>query len=205
MTVHLSARQYGPRGPRGHPVNRNRAWLCSTCGRENPPGSDQCRTIGCPGPQAGAGGHRTGGYAKRKPAWICIVCRAYHEVRPRECIDPACTNAQSRKETRFLFCDSKVEALRFLELWAKQDHGEIANGTLVHHPRFELCTPDPQGGPPVVASSYTADSSYRRASDGVLVVEDVKPERAEAIDPVFRLKRRWFEAQYAPTRITLVS
>lgn len=204
MPVHLSRRQWGNRGPSGTPARAS--WYCATCGCENAPRARRCKTIGCGGTAAPApgAGHRTDGYQAKRRAWVCVSCRAWHDAKPRTCINPECGNAATRKEKRFLNFDSKGEGLRFLRLWSWQDYGEIRPGTLVHHPRYALMAPAPGGnGPPVSVAVYEADAAYVRA-DGTAVVEDFKPPRAEALDPVFKLKRRWFTAQHAPLTITLV-
>lgn len=147
--------------------------------------------------QAGPFATRNAGFALKNRAWICIACRAWHDVKPKGCINPNCTSG------KFLHFDSKVEAQRFAQLWMLQDHGRIAAGTLVHHPRYDLCAPDPRGGAPLAVAYYEADSTYVRDT-GARVVEDVKPRADLAQDPVFKIKRRWFEAQYG-LAITIVS
>ncbi len=157
------------------------------------------RQYGRRGPGGVAAGrfHRVDGYRASRKAWICIACRAWHDTKPKECIAPDCLSGD------FFLFDSKGEALRFLELWSQQDYGLIVPGTLEHHPRYALNAPAPGGGPPITVAHYVADASYVRTG-GERVVEDWKPGRDEALDPVFNLKRRWFEAQYT-LPITIMS
>lgn len=152
--------------------------------------------------------------------WLCARCRRWHEKgtgglplgekgRPKQCAGERCG---SKELLRF---DSAKEAQRFAHLLVLQDAGHISG--LVHHPRYPLCVLDAASGKPVEFAAYEADSEYRDR-DGALVVEDVKgvrdpelePDAArraklrEALDPVFRVKRRAFEAAYGVT-VRLVS
>lgn len=155
-----------------------------------------------PARYAGAGGQafatRADGYQRKRRVYVCLACRAWNEgARPAECIDPHCSSGT------FLRMDSVVEAQRFMALWLMQDAGTIVPGTLTHHPRYPLITLGPDGKP-IAVRVYEADSTYVRAACGTRVVEDVKPRADQAQDPVFRLKRAWFEAQYG-LPITIVS
>ena len=140
--------------------------------------------------------HRSEGYQRKRRVWVCVNCRAWHDAKPAGCIGTGCLSGS------FLHFDSTVEAQRFVQLWMLQDHGEIQRGTLRHHPRYPLCVPGPSGAP-IEVCRYEADSTYVTQA-GLRVVEDVKPRDPKAQDPVFKLKRRLFEAQYG-VEITIVS
>jgi hypothetical protein len=63
-------------------------------------------------------------------------------------------------------------------------------------PRFPLYSPARHkahsGGTLVRVCDYVADFRYRKGPKGILVIEDVKGMKT----PVYRLKKKWFEAQY---------
>lgn len=74
---------------------------------------------------------------------------------------------------------SDIEAHRFLELRAMQDAGEITE--LRPHPVFLTRKAGVDAfGQRVSARRYTSDFEYVRTSDGVRVVEEVKPRAANA-------------------------
>lgn len=79
---------------------------------------------------------------------------------------------------------SKVEARRYGELRLLEKANEI-NGLKVH-PRYDLLA---IGG--VKVCVYEGDFEYQIPGKG-LVTEDVKGART----PLYKLKRRWFEAQF---------
>jgi hypothetical protein len=134
---------------------------------------------------------RTGGFQQAQHVWICQGCRAWAKgQRPAECVHCNCPD--------LWHCDSAGEAKRFMQLLFRQDIGDIID--LEHHPRFPILVEGPAGPKPIL--TYEADASYQHA--GKLVVEDVKPSDPRAQDPIFRLKRKLFEHQYA-TQITLVA
>jgi hypothetical protein len=91
---------------------------------------------------------------------------------------------------------SKREAARYAALRLLERAGQIRNLQL--QPRYPLATVRLEAGrvvdTPVVAT-YVADFAYvERTADGAWqpVVEDAKGVRT----PVYRLKRKWFQAQY---------
>lgn len=145
------------------------------------------------GPGAGFN-TRQEGYGRSRRIWVCLQCRIRHEhAKPTECRAPDCLSGS------FFMFDSAGECQRFMSLWFQQDHGLITS--LRHHPRYDLHTVT-AGGVPLKVAYYEADSVYIR--DGLTVVEDFKPGDPKALDPVFKLKRRIFEAQYGLT-IRIVS
>jgi len=86
---------------------------------------------------------------------------------------------RSRKVTLFgITFDSKHEADRYLELYADEECGGIAD--LCVHPKYTL---QPafvmDNGERVRAITYTPDFSYILAESGALVVEDVKAWRLD--------------------------
>ena len=85
---------------------------------------------------------------------------------------------------------SKREARRYTELLLLQAAGEIRDIEL--QPTYPLLTPTPDGSP-VTAATYIADFRYVDLVSGKTVVEDVKGVRTQ----VYKLKKRWIEAQYA--------
>lgn len=134
------------------------------------------------------------GWNKARHAWICRLCGAWHDTKPTECASRGCLAGQKD----LLHFDSKGEAQRFAHLMFLQEQGEIT--ALRHHPRYALHALAP-GGKPVQVATYEADSVYRKPwRDGLdetmVIVEDYKPGSEKALDPTFKLKRRWFEAQY---------
>lgn len=85
---------------------------------------------------------------------------------------------------------SKAEAARFLELKLLEKAGEVRELEL--QPRFTLCAPVGHSRVPTRVCDYVADFRYREGPRGMLVIEDVKGMKT----PVYRLKKKWFEAQY---------
>ncbi len=92
---------------------------------------------------------------------------------------------------------SKAEARRYAELKLLVKAGEVKDLEL--QPRFPLYSPTRHkthsGGTFVTICTYVADFRYRQGPSGVLVVEDVKGVKT----PLYRLKKKWFEAQYGLT------
>lgn len=167
MTLHFSDRQWGGASPRG-------------------------------GRGGARYGHRTDGYRQAQKAWICTDCRAFHQEKRLTCAMPVPVAGKEDAPCPcgdFFYCDSKGEALHFLARWRLQDYGEIRAGTLEHHPRYPLFVPGPDGKP-VRFAIYEADLTFVWDATGQRVVEDFKPGRKDALDPVFKLKKRAFEAQY---------
>lgn len=146
--------------------------------------------------QAGRGGFQTRveGHQRSRKVWICLACRAWLE--PEQTGGPKGKPAACHQcgGSSYLFFDSAIEGQRFARLWFMQDTGEITG--LKHHPRFELHTVNP-GDQVVRVGVYEADSEYWR--DGQHIVEDVKPRDEAAQDPLFKWKRRHFEAEYGLT------
>lgn len=86
---------------------------------------------------------------------------------------------------------SKKEAARYLDLKLLERIGEVKELEL--QPKFPLYAPTRNGhGPVEKICDYVADFRYRQGPRGVLVIEDVKGMRT----PVYRLKAKWFRAQY---------
>ena len=91
----------------------------------------------------------------------------------------------SKSGNRF---DSKREAARYVELLAMLRAGEIAG--LLCQQSFELIPAQVAGsGRKERKVTYIADFAYYRASDGKLVVEDVKSP-ATAKLPAYIIKRK---------------
>ena len=92
--------------------------------------------------------------------------------------------------------DSQIEGHRYLQLREMFERGEISE--LECHPKFKLQPSfKDHDGKTVRAITYTADFQYVRASDGVTVVEDVKPSRKgkPAIPPDGWLRIKIFQYQ----------
>jgi hypothetical protein len=85
---------------------------------------------------------------------------------------------------------SKAEARRYSELKLLEKIGEVKELEL--QPKFPLHSPKRHSRQFERVCTYIADFRYRRGPQGVLVVEDVKGMKT----PVYRLKKKWFEAQY---------
>lgn len=119
---------------------------------------------------------------KAARAWVCAACLKSHAAKAKACGE--CGGA-------LVYFASKAEARRYAALRWEEHHGAIAG--LEVHPAFPLHAHTPGG--PVLVATYYADFRYTRA--GVEVVEDVKASsKAEALDPVFKLKRRHAEAEH---------
>lgn len=126
---------------------------------------------------------RIEGYGQSHKIWTCRACRAWHEKkRPKRC--EQCGHAE------FLHYDSAGEARWFVGLMRELDNGLIAD--LSHHPRYPIHIDGPAGV--IKVFEYVADAEYVR--DDELVTGDFKPKAAQGLDPVFKLKRKCFEAQY---------
>lgn len=212
MTVHVSDRQHGRNGPQGAPLRRRRkeaprspTWRCDVCRKDNSRERDTCGTVGCPGTRP-AGRTKAHGWNDAKRAWICSSCFAWHDRKPRGCINPACAAPRSG----MLYFPSKGQGQRYMALYQRQRAGVVRG--LQHHPEYALCCPTPDGGFATVGV-YQADTTYeelteQRDPDGQLplagarrevwvrVVEDFKPKAEEARDPKFLWKKAHFEAQY---------
>lgn len=88
--------------------------------------------------------------------------------------------------------DSQREADVYGEQLLRQAAGEIRD--LQAHPRYPLEAYGQSLG------YYEADHSYWDVAGGLPVVVDVKSKPTRT--PLYRLKKRIFEAQYAPLKIT---
>lgn len=87
---------------------------------------------------------------------------------------------------------SKLEARRYGELKLLEKAGEITAGSLTLQPKYALHTVTP-AGEIVKVATYIADFKYISSRGGHFwVTEDAKGVRT----PVYRLKKRWVEAQY---------
>jgi len=137
---------------------------------------------------------RIDGHSRRVRVWLCARCTAWHDApnRPTGCAQCA--------HTEFIYCASRKEAKRAVQLLFEERHGVISG--LEFQKTFPIFVVDIKTrrivNPKV---SYRPDSTYHR--DGELVVEDVKGTSAEGDDPVFTLKRKLFEACYG-TPVTVV-
>lgn len=124
-------------------------------------------------------GTRIEGYGQSKKVWTCRRCRAWHDApKPKLC--------ERCQHQEFLHYDSAGEARWFVGLMRELDHALITD--LRHHPRYPIIVNTTK------VFEYVADASYER--DGELVVGDFKPKAAQGLDPVFKIKRKCFEAQY---------
>jgi hypothetical protein len=85
---------------------------------------------------------------------------------------------------------SKAEARRYTELLLLESAGEITDIEL--QPTYRLMVPTPDGAL-ISTATYIADFRYRDIPTEKTVVEDVKGVRTQ----VYKLKKRWVEAQYA--------
>ena len=85
---------------------------------------------------------------------------------------------------------SKREAHRYTEMLLLEKAGEIRDIEL--QPTYRLMAPTPDGAL-VSTAKYIADFRYLDIPSGETVVEDVKGVRTQ----VYKLKKRWVEAQYA--------
>lgn len=99
-----------------------------------------------------------------------------------------------------MYCASVKEARRAAQLLLEERHGLIDG--LEFQKTYPLHVLDARTGKPVAAGvSYRPDAVYRRKDR--MVVEDVKGTGEAGDDPVFRLKRRLFEAAYG-VRVTII-
>jgi dsDNA-binding SOS-regulon protein len=89
--------------------------------------------------------------------------------------------------------DSKAEAERYCELRLLEQSGAIEELTL--QPKYAL-----YGEEGELICHYVADFEYVKRGENQVTIEDVKG----AETPVFRLKKKWFETDYAPRKITIV-
>ena len=111
----------------------------------------------------------------------------HNNERPSVCLN-CLANLTTRGAT--YRCDSIGERNRFLELVFALKAGRIKH--LRHHPNYQLRTRR-HDGMTVDVCQYQADSEYYIGDQRV--VEDFKPKDPKSWDPVFAVKKRWFEAQ----------
>lgn len=97
--------------------------------------------------------------------------------------------------------DSKAEALRYVELEAMEQAGEIKRLEL--QPVFELIPMFKKNGKTYRKTTYKADFSYFDMGLDKTVVEDVKSPYT-AKNPVYRLKKKLFEYKYPELEIVEV-
>jgi hypothetical protein len=88
---------------------------------------------------------------------------------------------------------SQREGNRYLDLRLLEKAGEVFELEL--QPKFPLYVCRRQNGELHQVCTFIADFRYREGRDKVLIVEDSKGMQT----PVFRLKRKMFEAQYSIT------
>ena len=131
---------------------------------------------------------RQEGHQAAKRMWICRACWRTSSEKIKQC---ACG------EKSLEYFASRKEGYRFMTLARMEEDGEIRG--LRIHTKWPLKTIDPTGGV-VSVLHYVDDFNYHDAASGRLVIEDCKgSDKRAAMDPVFMLKRQWFEAQYGMT------
>jgi hypothetical protein len=159
-----------------------------TCG--HPHGRNGCMEPGCDCPE-GKPAKKQATYATGRGAIV---------DNQRSVIDAA---TAKRYGVTGLYFHSKAEALRWIALLTQQDAGLICDLKRQHH--FPLHVMNAAGLKQRV-TVYIADFTYWE--DGVFVVEDKKPVGAVVRlgrrtvpfrDPVYSLKKKMFEAEYAIT------
>ncbi len=134
--------------------------------------------------KAGRFMNRTAGYQLSKKVWTCRACRAWHDApKPSRC--------QVCNHPEFLFFDSAGEARYFVGLLRSLDQQIVTE--LLHHPHYPINIFGVDGV--VEVFHYVADFEYLDHAAQV-VTGDFKPKSADGLDPVFKLKRKCFEAQY---------
>lgn len=89
--------------------------------------------------------------------------------------------------------DSKGEAFRYREL--RMAERAYAIQDLELQPRFPLHVPGFHMGNLIKVSTYVADFRFVNRVNGEVVIEDFKGVRT----PMYRLKKKWVEAQYGIT------
>lgn len=96
------------------------------------------------------------------------------------------------KKTRInnITFDSKIEALRYVELKFLQNIGKIKDLKL--QPKYELIPTFKKNNETFKKTTYIADFSYYDNELGKIIVEDVKGFKTD----VYRLKRKMFEYYY---------
>ncbi len=132
-------------------------------------------------------GTRAEGHGKRRHVWICRACGHWHREQVKQCERSHCRSGE------LFYCASSKEARRAAQLLLEESEGLIER--LEFQKSFPLHAVCQRTGRPVNARvSYRPDAVYYRG--GELVVEDVKGRSEAGDDPVFKLKRRLFEAAY---------
>lgn len=118
--------------------------------------------------------------SNERDAWTALV---QQQAKPHK------YNARKKVVDGITF-DSSKEAKRYQELVLLVAAGEVKELQL--QPRFPIYVCKYRGGELTKVCDYVADFRYREGPNGLLVIEDVKGVRT----PVYRLKRKMFEAQY---------
>ena len=112
-------------------------------------------------------------------AHVCTAC-LHNQAKPFD----KCPNCEAVGMREFF--PSKDEHHRAAELIMMQKNGLISQ--LKFHPRYDLKIE----GTKVCA--YEPDSQY--VKDGKQIIEDVKPQGSDFIDPISALKIKMFNASY---------
>ncbi len=146
--------------------------------------------------------HRTDGQRASKKCWLCRACWAWHDP-PKPLICQVCNHSA------FFRCDSAGEGRWFAGRLRAMERGEITE--LVHHPAYEIYVHGPDGVS-VKVFLYEADAEWTQ--DGKVTTADfkaklrtnatTKAKREIALDPIFKLKRKCFEATYG-RRILIIT
>ena len=102
------------------------------------------------------------------------------------------TNKNHNKKTIInnIKFDSKIEAIRYVELKFLQNKGKIKN--LVLQPKYELIPTFKKNNETFKKTYYIADFSYYDNELNKTIVEDVKGFKTD----VYKLKRKMFEYLY---------
>lgn len=131
---------------------------------------------------------RHAGHSRARKVWVCKECNTSYRIQVKRC---ACGHKA------FSYFASMKEYKRGQELSLLEKAGAITE--LEYQPRFPLTAAYFTGSiamakPVDTGVTYVADFAY--VEGGRKVVEDVKTTSEDGDDPVFKLKRKWFEACY---------
>lgn len=128
-------------------------------------------------------------YGRAQRSWSCKGCGAHFEAKPpRVC--PECD-----RDAGFHYLASGAERQRLAQLRLMESAGKASQiKTQVRYPLKSRAG--------VVIAHYVADFVYLDES-GRQRIEDVKPKKH--IDPLSKMKIRWFEADYAPWAVKIVT
>jgi predicted nucleic acid-binding Zn-ribbon protein len=122
------------------------------------------------------------GHRAAKKRHICIDCRHTQPETYKTC--PKC-GSKNRK-----YFPSQTEANRAAQLLVMQDAGAITD--LEFHPAYPLYAVN-SDGVKVAVCKYVADACYKSLDENV--IEDSKAKDSDFIDPLSRMKIKWFQAQ----------